>query len=74
MMNSKSIYLIFDIFLPFKDISQPKLIRTDGTGIEKSQLECQKVEGLTVQISIVENLTAIRSQFGYIVRETLLLG
>ena len=63
------------LFLPFKDIfNQPKLISTDGTGIEKSQLECQKVGGLTVPTSILGNLTVIRSQFGYSVRETLLLG
>ena len=40
--------MTFDTFLPSKDIfNQPKLIRTDGSGIEKSQLECQKVGGLT---------------------------
>ena len=67
--------MTFDTFLPFKDIfNQSKLIRTDGTGIEKSKLECQKVGGLTVQISILENLTAIKSKFGYSVREMLLLG
>ena len=38
--------MTFDTFLPFKDIfNQSKLIRTDGTGIEKSKLECQKVGG-----------------------------
>ena len=63
--------MTFDTFLPFKNVfNQPKLIRTDGTGIKK--LECQKVGGLTVQISELGNSTAIRSQFGYSVRETLL--
>ena len=67
--------LTFDTFLHFKDIfNQPKLIRTDGKGIKKSQIECQNIGDLTVPISILGNLTAIRSQFGYIVRETLLLG
>ena len=64
MKNLKK-YLTFNTFLPSKDIfNQPKLIRTDGTGIEKSQLECQKVGDLTV----LGNSTAIRSHFGHSVR------
>ena len=46
---------------------------TDGIGTEKSQLECKKVGGLSVQISVLGNLAAMKRLFGYSVRETSLL-